>query len=71
MLNKRREYALILLGGICFLVSDAITGTGVTTPTGYAASQVAFYIAEAALISGVLTYGGSYPAQGLRGEKQV
>lgn len=55
-LNKRREYVLILLGGSCFLVSDTITGTGVATPIGYAVSQVAFYIAEMFIISGILVH---------------
>ena len=63
MLNKRREYVLILLGGICFLVSDAITGTGVTTPVGCAVSQVAFYIAEMFIISGILAHSRSDSAE--------
>ena len=63
MLNKRREFALILLGGICFLVSDAITGTGAATPVGYAVSQVAFYIAEMFIISGILAHSRSDSAE--------
>ena len=63
MLNKRREYTLILLGGICFLVSDAITGMGVATPVEYAVSQVAFYIAEIFVISGILVNSRSDSAE--------
>lgn len=63
MLNKRREYVLILLGGICFFVSDAITGTDAVTPVGYAVSQVAFYIAEMFIISGILAHSRSDSAE--------
>lgn len=63
MLNKRREYVLILLGGICFLVSDAMTGMGMTTPIGYAVSQVTFYIAEIFVISGILVQSRSDSAE--------
>ncbi len=63
MLTKRREYVLILLGGICFLVSDAITGMGVATPVGHAVSQVAFYIAEIFVISGTLVHSRSDSAE--------
>ncbi len=62
MLKRKREY---------ILVSDALTGIGMMTQIGHIVSQVTFYIAEAVLISGVLAYGGPYPAQGLRGETKV
>ena len=71
MMKRRREYLLILLGGICFFVSDAITGMGVTTPIGYAVSQVAFYIAEIFVISGILVHSCSDSAERDGGDSEI
>ena len=57
LMQKDKTYSLILLGGLCFLVSDAITGTQSADSLSlrsYIISQVTFYAAEAAIICGII-----------------
>ncbi len=72
LLNVSKATATIVLLSLSeYLEVTGIRGIGMMTQIGHIVSQVTFYIAEAALISGVLAYGGPYPAQGLRGETKV
>ena len=57
LMQKRKTYVLILLGGLCFLVSDAISGTQSADSLSlgsYIISQAAFYMAEVAVICGII-----------------